>query len=379
MAKVPKPKSAIPTEAAILEFIQSSPGTVGKREIARAFAVKGADKIALKALLKEMADAGKLAKRVRKLVDTSTLPPVTVLEVTGIDGDGEAYGEPIEWDERMAGKPPRVVIEAGEPPRKGDRVLAKIEPVHGGRYRFRAKVIRKLSDPSKRILGVYRVVKGHGARIVPVDKKARNELQVLAGDENGAQNGELVEVELSNDRGRGLPLARVRERLGDLGNQRNISLIAIHQHGIPNEFAGKVIAEAEALKPFSRGGRSDLRKVPLITIDPPDARDHDDAVWAEPDAATGGINVIVAIADVAAYVRPGTALDREARIRGNSVYFPDRVVPMLPERISNDLCSLRENEERPALACFMAFDKSGPQDRAPLRAHYHALRRQAFL
>ncbi len=359
MAKAQKPKLAIPSEAAILDFIQSSPGTVGKREIARAFAVKGTDKIALKALLKKMAEAGKLAKRAKKLIDTSTLPPVTVLEVTGIDGDGEAYGEPIEWDERVAGKPPRVVIEGGEPPRKGDRVLAKIEPIGGGRYRFRAKFIRKLSEPSKRILGVYRIVKGHGARIVPVDKKARNELQVLAGDENGAQDGELVEVELGRDRGRGLPLARVRERLGDLANQRNISLIAIHQHGIPNEFAGKVIAEAEALKPFSRGRRSDLRKVPLITIDPPDARDHDDAVWAEPDTATGGIGVIVAIADVAAYVRPGTALDREARIRGNSVYFPDRVVPMLPERISNDLCSLRENAERPALACFMSFDKQG--------------------
>jgi len=359
MAKLKKMKRPLPTQAAILEFVQSSPGTVGKREIARAFAVKGSDRIELKALLKQMAEEGKLAKRQKKLVDTSTLPPVTVLEVTGIDKDGEAYAEPIEWDERIAGKPPLVVIEGGEPPRKGDRVLAKIAPTRDGRYRFKARVIRKLSEPSKRILGVYRTVKGQGARIVPVDKKARNELQVLAGDENGALNGELVEVEISKERTHGLPQARVRERLGDLGNQRNISLIAIHQHGIPNEFAERVIAESEALKTFSQGRRADLRKVPLITIDPPDARDHDDAVWAEIDEATGGVDVIVAIADVAAYVRPGTALDREARVRGNSVYFPDRVVPMLPERISNDLCSLREKEDRPALACFMSFDKSG--------------------
>ncbi|MBC8037323.1 MAG: RNB domain-containing ribonuclease, partial [Rhizobiales bacterium] len=335
MAKPGKTKPRIPTEADILDFIQTSPGTVGKREIGRAFAVKGSDEIELKALLKRMADDGKLAKRQKKLVDTSNLPPVTVLEVTGIDKDGEAYGEPIEWDERSAGKPPRVVIEGGEPPRKGDRVLAKIEPDRSGRYRFKARIIRKLSEQSKRVLGVYRVVKGHGARVIPVDKKARNELQVLAGDENGALNGELVEVEISKERAHGLPQARVRERLGDLSEQRNISLIAIHQHGIPNEFAERVIAEALALKTFSHAGRTDLRKVPLITIDPPDARDHDDAVWAEIDEATGGVDVIVAIADVAAYVRPGTALDREARIRGNSVYFPDRVVPMLPERISN--------------------------------------------
>ena len=359
MAKAQKPKPGLPSEAEILEFIQTAPGTVGKREIARAFAVKGADKIGLKALLKQMAEDGKLAKRQKKLVDTSRLPPVAVLEVTGIDKDGEAYGEPIEWDEQAGGKPPRVVIAGGEPPRKGDRVLAKIEPVRDGHYRFKARIIRKLTDSSKRVLGVYRVVKGHGARVIPVDKKARNELQVLAGDENGAVNGELVEVEISKARGQGLPQARIRERLGDITNQHNISLIAIHQHGIPNEFPSAVIAESDALKTFSRAKRTDLRKLPLITIDPPDARDHDDAVWAEIDEATGGVEVIVAIADVATYVRPGTALDREARIRGNSVYFPDRVVPMLPERISNDLCSLRQKEDRPALACFMAFDKGG--------------------
>ncbi|MGH6908175.1 MAG: ribonuclease R family protein, partial [Aestuariivirga sp.] len=359
MAKIQKPKPGFPSEAAILEFIQTSPATVGKREIARAFGVKGGDKIELKALLKRMADEGKLAKRGKRLADKSALPPVTVLEVMGIDKDGEAYAEPIEWDERIAGKPPRIVLEGGPPPRKGDRVLAKIDPSRDGRYRFKARIIRKLSEQSKRVLGVYRIVKGHGARVIPVDKKARNELQVPAGDENGAENGELVEVEIAKERAHGLPMARVRERLGDVGNQRNISLIAIHQHGIPNEFPAPVLVESQSLKTFSQGQRRDLRKVPLITIDPPDARDHDDAVWAEIDEATGGAEVIVAIADVVAYVRPGTSLDREARIRGNSVYFPDRVVPMLPERISNNLCSLREKEDRPALACFMSFDKLG--------------------
>ena len=128
------------------------------------------------------------------------------------------------------------------------------------------------------------------------------------------------------------------------------------------KFPERVLTEVETLKSYSHEGREDLRHIPLLTIDPPDARDHDDAVYAEADTDpenAGGFKVIVAIADVAAYIRPQSALDREARIRGNSVYFPDRVVPMLPERISNDLCSLREWEDRPALACFITFDKSG--------------------
>ena len=361
MAKRPAQKPPLPSETDVLEFIQSSPGIVGKREIARHFDIKGGDKIGLKALLKRMEENGLLARKQRKLIDRSSLPPVTVLEIMGTDKDGEAYAEPVEWDERQAGKPPRVVIEgtAEAAPRKGDRVLAKIQPSRDGRYKFRAKVIKTLSDRSNKLLGIYRVLPGLGARIVPVDKKARHELQVMKGDENGALNGELVEAEIVKDRGRGLPSARVRDRLGDLNDQRNISLIAIHHHGIPDQFPERVLRESESLKPFSHEGRTDLRQTPLLTIDPRDARDHDDAVWAEIDEETGGANVIVAIADVAAYVRPGTALDREARIRGNSVYFPDRVVPMLPERISNDLCSLREKEERPALACFMSFDKSG--------------------
>ncbi|MFN4143186.1 ribonuclease R [Aestuariivirga sp.] len=364
MAKRPQQKLQLPTEAEVLEFIQSSPNIVGKREISRHFGVKGGDKVGLKALLKRMEEDGLLAKRQRKLLDRSSLPPVTVLEIIGTDKDGEPYAEPVEWDERQAGKPPRVVIEGVEQaPRKGDRVLAKIQSSRDGRYKFRARVIKTLSDRSNKVLGVYRVLPGLGPRIVPVDKKARHELQVLKGEESGAIDGELVEAEIARDRGRGLPMARVRDRLGDLNDQRNISLIAIHHHGIPNEFPERVTREAENLKHFSREGRTDLRHVPLVTIDPRDARDHDDAVWAEIDEETGGANVIVAIADVAAYVRAGTALDREARIRGNSVYFPDRVVPMLPERISNDLCSLREKEERPALACFMTFDRSGRKTR----------------
>ena len=355
--KAAQPKG-LPSREEILKFISATPGLIGKREIAQAFGIKGNDKIKLKSLLKDMQGDGAVAGKKRRMVAQGDLPPVCVVEITGIDDNGDAFGQPVEWHDD---RPPKLLVEVltGKAPGVGDRVLAKIEYLSGkGAYSHKAKVMRVLSDRTGRVLAVFRVIKGEGARLVPVDKKARYDLQVQKGDEGGAVNGELVSAEIIKDQGRGMPVARVRERLGDMEDARNISLIAIHQHGIPNAFPEKVIEESEALKVFKHAGRMDLRDVPLITIDPPDARDHDDAVWAE-EQDDGSYKIIVAIADVATYVKPGSALDKEARIRGNSVYFPDRVVPMLPERISNDLCSLIEKQDRPALACFMTIDKSG--------------------
>jgi ribonuclease R len=352
-----KPKG-LPPRDDILKFIAGTEGPVGRREISRAFGLKGNDKIKLKSLLKDMKSDGSVAGKKRRMNVAGELPPVTVIETAGVDDNGDAFGHPVEWHDD---KPPKLLIESltGKAPGVGDRVLAKIEFLSSkGPYTHKAKVMRVLSDRAGRVLAVFRVVKGEGARLVPVDKKSKYDLQVLKGDEGGAENGELVSAEIIKDQGRGMPIARVRERLGNMDDPRNISLIAIHQHGIPNAFPDRVIAESEELKVFSHSGRMDLRDVPLITIDPPDARDHDDAVWAE-EQDDGSFKIIVAIADVATYVRPGSALDKEARIRGNSVYFPDRVVPMLPERISNDLCSLIEKQDRPALACFMTIDKSG--------------------
>jgi ribonuclease R len=367
----PKPaRPALPSETEILEFVAAATGKVGKREIARAFNIRGDQRAALKDLLKQMAADGKLERRSRRVGRPGALPPVAVIEVTGADSDGELVAEPVEWDSAN-GKPPRILLAGRralgaraelQPPAKGDRLLAKITPARDKDYPYSATVIRRLSSRANRVIGVFRTSKTDGFRIVPADKKARSELRVRPGDDHGARSGELVEAELVQDRGRGLLAARVRKRLGPAEDQRNISLIAIHQHAIPDQFPPGVLAEATRLVPSSRRDRIDLTRVPLVTIDPPDARDHDDAVYAEPDTDPknpGGFRITVAIADVAAYVRPGTALDREARIRGNSVYFPDRVVPMLPERISNDLCSLREGEERPALACLMVFDRNG--------------------
>jgi len=327
-------------------------------------------------MLKEMTARGLIRRDQRKLEDQSQLPPVTVLRIADIDDEGDLIAVPDNWDEDAQGPATIVRIPhrpgakaAGVVPGIGNRVLAHVDSdtdEDGETARYSGRIIKVLDQGATRTIGIFRIMRGRGMRVQPVDKKNASDLIVLAGDDGGAESGELVAVDIIRDRGRGLKRARVRERLGDVSDQRNISLIAIHQHGLPDHFRERTLAEIEALEPFSGKGRTDLRNIPLVTIDPPDARDHDDAVWAEMDSDPsneGGFRVIVAIADVAAYVRPGTAIDREARDRGNSVYFPDRVVPMLPERLSADLCSLRANEERPAIACSMIFNARGEKIR----------------
>jgi ribonuclease R len=362
--KTKKKKSdELPNREAILAFVAENSGKTGKREIARAFGVSGANKVALKRTLRDMADEGLIEGRRRRLHRPGDLPSVTVLNVEGIDDQGEPIGVPAEWDE-AEGTPPRIVIAAastGRPGRAdapgiGDRVLARLTPdEHGG---FTARVIKRLERPPKATLGIFRRIDS-GARIVPVDRR-QPELSVPAHAANGAQDGELVSVEVTKARGYGLPSARVIQRIGDVSSESAISLIALQEHGIPYVFPNAVLEAAEAAEPATMAHREDWRALPLVTIDPPDARDHDDAVHAEPDPKQpGGVIVTVAIADVAYYVRSGSEMDREALRRGNSVYFPGRVVPMLPERISNDLCSLRESEDRPALAVKMRFDAQG--------------------
>src|SRR6185437_10138688 len=217
--------------------------------------------------------------------------------------------------------------------------------------------------PKQRVLGIFRATPNGGGRIEPIDKKMLNKaLAIPPGASANAQDGDLVAVETSRAPRLGLPTGRVVEELASLKSERAVSLIAIHAHGIPSVFKHETLNEAEAAKPATLARREDWRRLPLITIDPADAKDHDDAVHAEPDQAAdnkGGFILTVAIADVAHYVTPGSALDREALVRGNSVYFPDRVVPMLPERISNDLCSLRPREDRAALAVRVLIGANG--------------------
>ncbi|MEZ5841834.1 MAG: ribonuclease R [Hyphomicrobiales bacterium] len=362
--KSPAKRAPLPTREQILAFIAENPGSSGKREIARAFGIKGSDKIALKALLKEIVADGEAERRGKRLRAPGRLPPVTVLEVVGRDRDGEIVATPAEWQEETEGHPPRILILPGRgkdrrpAPGLGDRILARIhEPAEGGQ--ITGRIIKVLARRPNTVLGVYREGE-FGARIEPVDRK-QAELSVTETIA-GVADGDLVVVEIDKANRFVRPKARVTERIANLKSEKAVSLIALHSHGIPYVFPPEVIAEADGAGPVTLADREDWRALPLVTIDPADAKDHDDAVHAAPDTDPenpGGFVVTVAIADVSRYVRPATALDREALKRGNSVYFPDRVVPMLPERISNDLCSLREAEDRPALAARMVFSAEG--------------------
>jgi ribonuclease R len=357
----------LPSRQEILDFLQTANRETGKREIARAFGIKGGDRIALKELLRDMADDGLIAGSRRKLTRSGVLPSVTVIEIVARDADGEFIGRPGTWDEEH-GPALRIIMaeskrEGGPVAGVGDRVLARITPLGADAdYPYQARTIKRLARATQRLLGIFRILPGGTGVIDPVDRKQLKEWPVTRGNTGDAENGELVRFELARGGRYGVQTARVIERLGNPTAQQMTSLIAVHAHGIPDTFPDAALAEAEAAKEPDLKRREDLRQLPLITIDPSDARDHDDAVWAEADpdpSNRGGWVVIVAIADVCSYIRPGNALDKEARKRGNSVYFPDRVVPMLPERISNDLCSLKEDEPRACLAVRMVFDKDG--------------------
>ena len=370
-----KPKSsAPPAREELLSFIADRGGNVSKREIVRAFRLDAVGKRQLNAVLRDLRDEGRVDRRHKRLHAAGQLPPVVVAEVTGRDEDGEIIAAPAEWNEEEHGAPPKIRIAfsrrapAGPAPGIGDRILLRTKKndpddavSHSG------DVIKFLEKARAQAVGVFRALAHGGGRLQPVDKKSLGrEIAIPAGAEGGAQDGDLVAVDLLSQRAFGLPTARVRERIGSIKSERAVSLIAIHVHGIPNVFRRETVAEAEAARPAGMERREDWTSLPLVTIDPPDAKDHDDAVFAVPDtdpANRGGFILTVAIADVAHYVTPGSALDREAVERGNSVYFPDRVVPMLPERLSGDLCSLRPGEQRAALAVRMVIGADGRKRR----------------
>ncbi len=353
----------IPSKDEILGWISENPTKTSKRDIAKAFGLKGADRIDLKRILKQLEADGHLEKRRKTYRDPERLPPVSVLEVTGPNSDGDLFARPLEW--QGGGAEPSILFlpRASDPALgEGDRILARLTKVDGEDHAYEGRLIRRIGANPRRVLGVFRA-HAEGGRILPIDKGADREWRVGANDTYGAKDGELVEAEHAGPKDRmGLPKARIVNRLGDPSAPRAVSLIAIHQHDIPDAFPDEVIAEADAMRPADLEGRVDMTDLPLVTIDPADARDHDDAIWAEPDTAKdnpGGFVLWVAIADVAHYVRPASALDREARKRGNSTYFPDRVVPMLPDRLSGDLCSLHEGVPRACLAVRMRIDAKG--------------------
>jgi ribonuclease R len=375
---------SFPDRDTLVAFIRANPVKFGTREIALEFGLKNADRAELKRMLRELADQGTIQKRGKKIQQPAALPPTVMVDITTRDRDGELIATPTEWDEVENGEPPKIRIHVPRRPQPGtaagvgDRALLRIEAVEGEGAAYRGRVIKVIDHAKTRVLGIFRKLPDGGGRLVPVDKKqAGRELNIAKADTGGAEDGDLVSVDLVRSRGFGLASGKVKERLGSLASEKAVSLIAIHSHEIPQAFSPAALREAEEARPATLKGREDWRELPLVTIDPPDAKDHDDAVHAEPDSDPnnkGGFILHVAIADVAFYVRPGSALDRDALTRGNSVYFPDRVVPMLPERISNDLCSLVPGQPRGALAVRMVI---GPDGRKRSHTFHRILMRSA--
>ena len=346
--------AALPGREQLRAFVRAAPGRVGKREISRAFGLGPELRAPLRAVLKELAQEGSIAPAGhRRFMPPGRLPDAVVVRVTGTDPEGDAVARPVDWT--GDGPPPLVLMRAerrGQPAlAPGERVLARLRPIGGGKYEGRT--VKRLSDQPGRILGVFRPPN----RLEPTDRRAKAEWHIPPGEDGGAEAGEIVLATPLPGGAYGLKPARVVERLGRMGEARSVSLVVIHTNDIPTEFPEAALAEAERARAVPLDGREDLRAVPLVTIDGEDARDFDDAVYAEPDGA--GWRLIVSIADVAHYVRPGSALDRAAWTRGNSVYFPDRVVPMLPEVLSNGWCSLRPGEDRGCLFVEMRVDAAG--------------------
>ncbi|MGB7419973.1 MAG: ribonuclease R [Erythrobacter sp.] len=371
----------LPTAKQVLDFIQSSDTPAGKREIARHFGLKGQEKIALKRLLKDMAEEGLIDGKKSAFHRMGGIPKVTVLRIVAIE-DGELVAVPDNWAPDAPDEPPRVTVrelkgQGGRTSKsrapalkRGDRVLARTEETERG---WVARPMKKLPARTEGLMGVVEIDGSGKAWLAPVDKRIRRSSPI--GDLMGAEEGQLVLAERTGRSERAG--VRVVEVIGDPLAPKSFSLIAIAKHGIPHTFPQEVLAEAEraAELALSDDAREDLTHLPIVAIDPVDARDHDDAIWAEADGE-GGFRAVVAIADVSFYVRPGSALDREARKRGNSVYFPDRVVPMLPELLSANVCSLVEDERRAAMVCHLHIDAAGKVTkqrftRAIVRIHHN--------
>jgi ribonuclease R len=391
MAKQPKPKNTsgpkrtrlpaadlLPTREQVLEALAEEDNIKGKRDLAKVFGIRGDLRRPFKAMLAELEDEGVIARTRKALRRTAALPPVTVLDIPSDADPDDLHAFPAQWNDEEGEKPRVRVLVDGKSrvaPAPGDRVLARIDAGDEAIPNYTAKPMKVLDKPRRAHIGIVRT-DNEGARLIPVDRKQK-EMRIPVGDLGDARDGDLVEVEVKLSGRLMIPRARVTSVIGNPRSEGAISLIAIHNLEIPHKWPASVLREAEEAREATLKGREDWRDLPLITIDPADAKDHDDAVHASLDTDernAGGFVVTVAIADVAAYVRPGTALDREAYLRGNSVYFPDRVVPMLPERISNELCSLKEGEARAALAVRMVL---GPDGRKISHSFHRVLMRSA--
>ena len=282
-----------------------------------------------------------MSKKQKKKINEQTL----LLTVTGIGREGDMIA-------RASGVKAPIYVLSGRRVRleAGDEFVGKVFK-NGGDYWVKPLVKTKSSVPAVTET-LYGVVKKHGDRyfLQPAEKTHRTHLYLSRSSK--VNDGDYVCVELSGGKE-----AEVVKNFGSFNLNKATATLILDRYDIPYLPDNKAEKELAALPDFTSDHRVDLTKVPLVTIDGDDAKDFDDAVWAEETSA--GFNLIVAVADVCFYVRPETELDREAYRRGNSVYLPNMTIPMLPEKISNELCSLMPLKRRAAIACFLNIDKQG--------------------
>ena len=357
--------AGLPTKQDLLLWLKDNPNKVSKREIAKAFGITGSYKIGLKKLILDLENEREARSKSNSESFISVIPSTVICIVKGPDKDGDIFLDLLDWSEGE--EIPKIFYferSGSIPVSVGDRILCELTKVEGKDYHYEAKLIRRISktNNSSKIIGVFRV-SSSGGTLEALSKRLNTIWTIPRNAVNGSVDGDIVEAEQTSPKSRfGMPKARVISILGKTDDSKAISLIAIHEHSIVNEFSKETLSEAVNSAPVTLVDRDDLRHIPFVTIDPADARDHDDACYVELDLDVenkGGFIVWIAIADVAHYVQPNSLLDGEARNRGNSTYFPDRVVPMLPENLSADLCSLHEGEDRPCLALKMILDSGG--------------------
>ena len=350
--------SQLPTRDQILEFILNSRGTVGRREIARTFGLRGADRNWLRQELKNLKKEGLIGGNRRRATRPVAIPPVTVIEVSHIDSQGDAICIPSKQGKQL---PPAIIYLSTRPnnpinPGVGDRFLARLKKMQDDSYE--AIPIRILPAIPKRFIGLMHA-NMDGATIRSIERNDRQDLFIKKENMLDATDGDYVLAQsIPNTHSE----ARVIERLGAEGEPQIVSVLVLKSKNIPIDFDAETMALAKSKTVPEIGTRRDFRKTQFVTIDGNDARDFDDAVWAAPDTAKNNQNgwkLRIAVADVAYYVREGDALDQTARLRGNSVYCPDRVVPMLPESLSNGLCSLKPNEDRACIVACITIDATG--------------------
>lgn len=351
----------LPLEQDILTFIESAETPATKRELVRAFNIKGDNRRPFKAILSQLESNGLIIRQSGGRYSLPDgLPAVTSIEITEISVDGDVFAKPIPWNEDLQGPFPRIEIMPDNKGQSaltvGDEAVVRISKTEEKNV-YTARLLKRMETPDNQILGLV-VLDKKGYRLVPTDRKARYDFDISEADLNGAEDGDLAFGVPLPSQGQHTKRVKIKQVVGHENDPKVISLIAIHEAGLSLEFPSEVINETKNIEVPPLGNREDLRDIPLVTIDGADARDFDDAVFAEKND-DGGFHLIVAIADVSYYVKYGSHLDREAWTRGNSTYFPDRVVPMLPEQLSNNLCSLMPKVERACVAVHMTIDKDG--------------------